>query len=188
MMRLELEREMLGRPVRSLQYMLRQLSKEYEFLPEVALDGVFGEKTLEAVMMFQREFVPPVTGVVDYRTWNAIRNEWEETENKLREPRAVRAFPGNGRQAEQGERYPYMVVPQSMFRVLSYFINGISDTPEDGKHGELSAENVRWLQEKAGLPVTGVLDQRTWDALSRLYEVVVLPSYINGAPLEIGWG
>lgn len=188
MMRLELEREMLGRPVRSLQYMLCQLSKEYEFLPEIALDGVFGEKTLEAVMLFQREFIPPVTGVVDYRTWNAIRTEWEETENRLQEPRAVRAFPGNGRQAAQGERYPYMVVPQSMFRVLSYFLNGITDVPEDGKHGELSAENVRWLQGKAGLPVTGTLDQRTWDVLSRLYEVIVLPTYINDASLEIGWG
>ena len=157
-MKLELEREMLAQPVRSLQYMLRQLSRWYDFLPEIGVDGVFGEHTLESVMLFQREFTLPVTGVVDYQTWQMIRSKWEEAERKLQEPRAVRAFPGNGRQAEQGEYALYMVVPQTMFRVLSNFINGIANAPEDGQHEELSIENVRWLQEKAGLPVTGVLD------------------------------
>ena len=139
-------------------------------------------------MLFQREFTLPVTGVVDYQTWQMIRSKWEEAERKLQEPRAVRAFPGNGRQAEQGEYALYMVVPQTMFRVLSNFINGIANAPEDGQHEELSIENVRWLQEKAGLPVTGVLDQPTWDALSRLYEVMVLPNYREENLMEMGWG
>ena len=42
-----LEREMLSKPVGSLQYMLRQLSKTYQFLPELAVDGVYGERTPE---------------------------------------------------------------------------------------------------------------------------------------------
>ena len=35
MTRDELERELLAQPVRSLQYMLRRLSLQYPFLPEI---------------------------------------------------------------------------------------------------------------------------------------------------------
>ena len=45
MTRDELERELLAQPVRSLQYMLRRLSLQYPFLPEIVADGVFGERT-----------------------------------------------------------------------------------------------------------------------------------------------
>lgn len=93
MTRDELERELLAQPVRSLQYMLRRLSLQYPFLPEIVADGVFGERTLEAVMLFQRELHPPVTGMVDEETWNDIRERWILLERKLAEPRPVRLFP-----------------------------------------------------------------------------------------------
>ena len=76
MRREELERELLAQPVRGLQYMLRQLARRYARLPELAVDGIFGEQTLEAVMRLQRELQLPVTGVVDRITWNAIRDGW----------------------------------------------------------------------------------------------------------------
>ena len=71
-----LERDMLAKPVSSLQYMLDQLSRTYHFLPQLAADGVYGERTLEAVMRFQKEAGLPVTGRVDQTTWNAIRDAW----------------------------------------------------------------------------------------------------------------
>ncbi len=52
MTRMELEQEMLSNPVRNLQYMLWRLSTRYPFLPQLAMDGLFGEETLEAVMLF----------------------------------------------------------------------------------------------------------------------------------------
>lgn len=188
MINLELEREMLARPVHSLQYMLRGLSGRYDFLPVVVVDGVFGEHTLEAVMLFQREFMLPVTGVVDYRTWELVRNQWEQSKLEQQEPRAVRAFPGDGRSASEGEQHTFMAVPQTMFHVLSQYINGIAEGKKNGIHEGASVKNVRWLQGKAGLPVTGTLDQRTWDALSRLYEVFVLPRYAEDVQRDFGWG
>ena len=72
-----LERELLAKPVSSLQYMLGQLSKTYQFLPQLVPDGVYGERTLEAVMRFQREAGLPVTGVVDQATWDALSHLYE---------------------------------------------------------------------------------------------------------------
>ena len=54
MTRMELEQEMLSNPVRNLQYMLWRLATRYPFLPKLAMDGLFGEETLEAVMLFQQ--------------------------------------------------------------------------------------------------------------------------------------
>ena len=64
------------RPVWGLQYMLSRLAEKHPFLPRLTPDGVFGEKTLEAVMLFQRELLQPVTGVVDRRTWDEISRAW----------------------------------------------------------------------------------------------------------------
>ena len=78
-----LERELLSSPVGSLQYMLRQLAQVYPFLPELVVDGEFGQRTLESVMLFQRELHPPVTGVVDRGTWEAIQEEWMKAEEQI---------------------------------------------------------------------------------------------------------
>lgn len=173
MTRMELEQEMLSNPVRNLQYMLRRLSTRYSFLPQLALDGLFGEETLEAVMLFQRELAPPVTGVVDQRTWDAIHSAWVELERDVAPPRSLRIFPGEGFQVSPGMSGSYMVLPQTMFQLLSQKLNGIVDAEPDGYHGDASVENTRWLQGLAQLEQTGVMDRKTWDMLSRLYELFV---------------
>ena len=188
MMRMELERELLSRPVRALQYMLGRLALVYDFMPTVAESGVFDENTLEAVMRFQREFAPPVTGVVDRRTWQAIWGKYEQAQEKLDPPRPVRAFPGNGKRAEAGEWKEYMALPQTMFQSLAHYFNGIVPSNQGGLHDRNSVENVRWLQSRAGLSPTGIMDQSTWNALSRLYEIFVVPEGVLPDETIPTWG
>ncbi len=181
------EREFLAQPVRSLQYMLRRLSEAYPILPAVVPDGIFGERTLEAVMLFQREFFPPVTGVVDSAVWNAIRSKWEEAERSLAAPQGVRAFPSGP--AQPGERRETMVLPQTMFRLLARHFDGVVPDRADGEQTPDTEENIRWLQRSAGLEETGVMDSRTWNALTRLYEVFITGGEAAGAPrIKGGWG
>ena len=188
MMRMELERELLSRPIRGLQYMLTRLALVHQELPIVAENGIFDDGTLEAVMRFQREFSPPVTGVVDRRTWDVLQKEWEKAEEVLVGPRPVRAFPGNGKRVLPGEWRDFLIVPQSMFQGLSHYFNGIVPAPADGLHGPVSADNVRWLQRAAQLETTGILDQSAWEYLSRLYEVFVLPEGILPDEIFPSWG
>ncbi len=184
------ERELLSQPVRSLQYMLHRLSEVYPVLPQVTADGIFGERTLEAVMRFQKEFYPPVTGVVDAEVWNAIRSKWEEAERILAAPRGVRVFPtGPAQPIRPGETRETMVLPQTMFQLLARHFDGIAPDPADGESTPDSRENIRWLQRSAGLEETGVLDSRTWNALTRLYEVFVTGGKPEGtANWKGGWG
>ena len=183
-----LEREMLADPVKSLQYMLGQLSKVYKFLPQLAADGVYGERTLEAVMRFQREAGLPVTGTVDQATWNAIRNCWLEQRARTSYSRATRIFPSEGIQVKEGETKEYLIVPQTMFNILAKQFEGITPCEADGCNGPASAGNIRWIQKAAGLPQTGCMDTATWDALSHLYEIFVVQDPDCQPAFTGGWG
>ena len=180
--------EMTGQPVRSLQYMLNQLAIHNPKLIRLTVDGIFGERTLEAVMVFQREYHPPVTGVVDLGTWNAIRDAWLSQQPKTSYSRATRIFPSEGIQVHEGETKEYLIVPQTMFNILAKQFEGIAPCEADGCNGPASAENIRWLQKAAGLPQTGCMDTATWDALSHLYEIFVVQDIDCIPEFTGGWG
>ena len=164
---------MVAQPVRSLQHMLRRLSMRYGFLPELQPDGRFGERTLEAVMLFQKHLHPPVTGVVDQDTWTAIRDEWLDLERELVGPRQLRGFP-EGTRVAVGESREFLYVVQAMFQALANVLEEIEEERIDGIHSGSSVNNAMWLQDRAGLRATGEMNRETWDALSRLYELFVV--------------
>lgn len=56
-----------GTKVRQIQQQLARISQAYPAIPTIAADGIFGERTREAVEAFQRIFDLPVSGVVDFR-------------------------------------------------------------------------------------------------------------------------
>lgn len=61
-----------GPKVRQMQEQLNRIARAYPALPTIAVDGVFGQGTAEAVRTFQSIFGLPETGVVDYPTWYKI--------------------------------------------------------------------------------------------------------------------
>ena len=61
-----------GEPVRTIQNQLNAIAKHYPLIPKVAEDGVFGDKTAEAVKVFQGIFNLSKTGIVDFATWYRI--------------------------------------------------------------------------------------------------------------------
>lgn len=64
-----LENGSSGEAVRTVQEQLNRISQNYPAIPKVAVDGIYGPATEEAVSVFQRVFKLPQTGTVDYRTW-----------------------------------------------------------------------------------------------------------------------
>ena len=61
-----------GDKVRQLQEQLQRISRTYPAIPSITPDGIYGNRTKEAVQKFQSVFGLPVTGVVDYPTWYKI--------------------------------------------------------------------------------------------------------------------
>lgn len=67
-----LEQGSTGEAVRTVQEQLNRIAQNYPAIPTIAVDGIYGPRTEEAVREFQRVFKLPVTGIVDYRTWYRI--------------------------------------------------------------------------------------------------------------------
>ncbi len=61
-----------GEKVRQLQEQLARISRAYPAIPTITADGVYGNRTKEAVQKFQSVFGLPATGIVDYPTWYKI--------------------------------------------------------------------------------------------------------------------
>lgn len=63
-----------GDKVRQLQQQLNRIAQNYPAIPKIDADGIYGQKTAEAVRTFQNIFNLPKTGVTDYATWYEISN------------------------------------------------------------------------------------------------------------------
>lgn len=68
----DLENGVSGEKVRQIQEQLNVVAEAYPLIPKIAVDGIYGPATAEAVRVFQSVFGLPQTGVVDYRTWYKI--------------------------------------------------------------------------------------------------------------------
>lgn len=166
------EIRLIGQSVRSLQTMLRTLSFVYPVLPRLTPDGVFGERTLEAVMLFQREFFPPVTGRVEQSTWDAIAALYRQAALRLAGPRPLRGYPG-GTTVQPGQDSVHLSLVQTMFRALAGVLEGVEPAPATGTNDPATQQNIRWLQRVEGRDQTGVLDEDGWNAITRLYALFV---------------
>lgn len=58
--------------VRQVQRQLNIISNGYPLIPKISQDGIYGERTADAVRVFQEVFGLPATGVVDFPTWYKI--------------------------------------------------------------------------------------------------------------------
>jgi peptidoglycan hydrolase-like protein with peptidoglycan-binding domain len=162
-----------GRPVWDLQLMLLTISQQYPQIPPLIPDGVFGENTLEAVMVFQRDFHLPVTGVVDNATWDAITRQYHTTMRQIGPPIALRLLPSGTFTIAPGEAREQVSVIQAMFNSLARVLTNFETVIADGINQGVTLENTKRLQDKSGLPVTGIIDRPTWSYLARLYHLFV---------------
>lgn len=155
--------------VRDLQHMLRLLSRGYPQLPAVTADGIFGENTLEAVLLFQRDLGLPVTGTVDQNTWDAMDRQCALLSSTsvpppFYDPNAL-SFTGSSDQT-------------TLLRMVRFIFNTLSRTLGDFSLCEVNtpafSENLRTLQRISALPVTGSLDNATWQKLLCLFRLFIV--------------
>lgn len=173
------EETYMGRPIYSLQTMLRELSYHFPEINPVIPNGIFGEETLEAVMRFQKNFHPPVTGIVDNGTWDAIVNMYHTSEFLYGPPPQLRVWPDLGMTVEPKKSAPQMYVLQGVYTALANMVENIEPTEFNGILEGATERNTRAIQRLGGLPETGAMDRATLEMLNRLYH-----TFLSGAPEE----
>ena len=94
-----------GDKVRHLQYMLSVLAAYINEIPTIAIDGIYGNATENAVIAAQRWFGLPQTGTVDSATWDEIYDQFSGIENATLRSRET--FPENNGSSGNAQRNRY---------------------------------------------------------------------------------
>lgn len=159
----------VGKPIESMQYMLRVLSQGDRRLIPVTPDGIFGQNTMAAIMAFQRAFGLPATGVVNQATWDRLVEEYTR-ESILQYPVEPLQIILNPRQVIQpGEANQHVYLVQSMLQALSRAYGGLPQVSLTGAMDGPTVAAVRRFQNLSGLRATGAVDRETWKNLARHY-------------------
>ncbi len=161
----------LGRPVRSLQIMLRDISRVLPEIPPVIPDGIYGQTTMQAVTALQRYAHLPATGVVDQATWDEIVSMYFDAceERMPPQPLELAVFPGQC--IEPGEENLHMYLVEAMFQALGRIYDNVPEVHMNGVNDDSCTGAIKWLQKLSDLPETGRMDRRTWRYLTGLYRL-----------------
>ena len=138
-----------GDKVGQLQYMLAVVGQFVQEVPVIAVDGIFGQLTRDAVLAFQRYEGFPVTGEADDRTWDALYELYSGIDNRVLDNRA--AFP----QFDTAD---------------TTVVNARQRLAALGYTGANLQEAIRAFQRANGLSVTGRLNDATARAITRQYQ------------------
>ncbi|MBO5270390.1 MAG: peptidoglycan-binding protein [Clostridia bacterium] len=167
-----------GDDVRQIQIRLNRIGANYPALPKIVRsDGIFASDTENAVRDFQRIFGLTEDGIVGKATWYAILRIYNAVKR-------LNELDSEGITLDEvSKQYPENLAPGSAglgVQNLQFFIDYISayyDTVPsvtiDGIYGAGTEEAVRDVQRTFGLPVTGISDRPTWEALYRAYLGIV---------------
>ena len=159
-----------GPSVRIVQYYLQFLSFFNLKLPYVAMDGIFGQETYDAVLTFQSLYGLDVDGIVGRNTWDMIQDAYVGVLNSL--PDEYRSY--------SSLLYPgYIITTGASGKVveqLQTFLKTIADNnptvPQikvDGYYGEQTKNAVLAIQKLQGLEQNGQVGVLTWNAIVNLY-------------------
>ncbi len=181
-----------GNDVRTVQIRINRISANYPSIPKIyPTDGVFGISTDNAVKEFQRVFDLTPDGIVGPATWYKIQQLYNGVKR-------LNSLASEGLTfSDVSAQFPTELSPgdESIFvREFQYFLNVLGENlaviPEvaiDGVFGPATEAAVRAFQEAYGLPVTGIVDEETWESLYNAYRGILIssPQYYNGTPVVL---
>ncbi len=169
-----------GDNIRNIQYFLNYLAEFYSEIPQIAIDGIYGRDTENAVKAFQRLFDLPITGVVDLPTYDVLYRTYLGFINNI-------PF-----KYLDGEIYPYPGIPlrlgseSEVVRLLQEYLNYISQffiqipsVSPTGYFGQRTSEAVVAFQRINGLEPSGTVGAATWDAITSVYSDLFLGNRLN---------
>lgn len=126
----------IGKPIRSLQTMLRVLSKTRNNQPAIIPDGIYGDETVRAVSAFQLGEDLPVNGLADSETWNRLRESYTN-ESPLVLPAAPLEIVWQPLdKIMPGESSLHLFLIQAMLIAIGEVFSGVPPLQATGVHDE----------------------------------------------------
>lgn len=158
-----------GVEVQLLQFYLSSISVFYPQIPNVTIDGIFGQNLLKAVLNFQQNFGLIDDGIVGRSTWEKIYAVYDTLSDKIVPEENIPAYPG--RTFQQGSSGEEVLRIQRALNTISTQYPGIPMLVEDGFFGSATTTAVRAFQRQFSLTVDGIVGELTW---SKIFEISAL--------------
>ena len=153
---------MTGPNIEWLQKMLVGVVNVLPSLPVLNIDGVFGRKTKEAVIEFQKLQGLPITGNVDNITFEKLNELYKL--GRMNEKNYIREefYDMSANVIKQGDNNKYVVDLQESLNKISLKYPIIPMVNVDGNFGEKTKEAVLAFQKNFNLQADGVVGTVTW--------------------------
>lgn len=163
----------VGPNVIVVQQELNRISQNYPAIPKIIVDGIFGKATDNAVRVFQRIFGLTVDGIVGRKTWYelvrlyvGVLNLAELWSEGQRYYGISWTYPVNLSVGDRGVQVRYL---QYMLSIIGQYISAVPVIATDGIYGVRTRDAVYAFQRFQRLPLTGVVNTSTWNAIYDQY-------------------
>lgn len=160
-----------GIGVKTIQYYLNFIGFfNNELSPRLAVDGIFGPATREAVIAFQNFYGLTPDGIVGRDTWNRMVSTYNGILNAL--PAEFRSYSSllyPGYFITTGASGKVVEQLQTFLRVIAQNNNAVPLVTVDGIFGPQTQAAVTAVQRINGLPQNGAVGPITWNAIVNMY-------------------
>lgn len=159
----------VGKPVTSLQTMLRVIASQDDLIPSIVPDGIYGAQTMRAVTALQREYHLPPTGITDLDTWTAVCEAYNKAQIEAEPAEPLQIHLSPNQTITEGSKSPYVILIQTLLHTIDEQYDNLPDCIVNGVYDQMTMSAVKALQRVSGLPETGCLDKQLWRLLAGLY-------------------
>lgn len=167
-----------GDNVELVQYFLTTVATFNDVIPNPGFSGVFDEATRDSVIAFQNFYGLPATGTITDATWNYLYDDYLGIVRGLTPEQigsSIIPFPGNFlRLGSTGED---VVLLQELINTASTVYASIPEIPVTGVFDETTRDAVYAVEETFGYPTNGIVGAIVWNELANIYSDVESGAY-----------
>ncbi len=167
------EEQYLGKPIRSLQTMLRTVAKAGANIPYVIPDGIYGQNTEQAVRAFQSLYGLPVTGQADLATWQQLTRAHQEASIRSGPAAPLQIILQPSQTITAGETNQHLYLIQAMLQAVGKQYQNVPAVLITGVLDAQTQQAVRWLRSVSGQPSGSSFDRHSWFYLTHLYRAAI---------------
>ena len=158
--------------VLNMKIALNVISVNFPAIPKITpVDDTFNEIMEAAVKEFQKIYNLPVTGIIDKATWYQIRITYNAVKSLVETVsigEIISDIPvDTSIEIDDTEVVPRVQLVQYFLNVLSAYYDTILPVDINGILDSDTAHEIREFQKTMSLPVTGIIDEQTWQTMYR---------------------
>ena len=183
-----------GEKVIILQFFINVIASVNPFVPAVPITGTFGPETKNAVIAFQQNNGLATDGIVGAKTWGAMYDDFKGIVDRVFLSDTlfdIQTKPYPGEALTSGSTGDNVRTIQQYLNAISVTNPGLPAVEVTGVYDNATRRAVTQYQQAFDLPVTGEVDEETWNSIANTYKNVISatltrPDQFPGVTLKLG--